>query len=287
LYTTQQLYARKALAMHGRSGRSSSAIRNPRQLLFEQLEERITLSASVDPALFILTHGFRLTGADAPSWVEKLQEDVSDTIKATSPSLEHEFIVHNWAQDSREFGASGRKNAVQQISSCIQTTLAVNSWNKVDLFFLGHSRGGVVNSQVVAEFGTDERFQYVEVVSLDTTAAIPMFDNSVDVQSVPESVDRAINYDDGHPLVGLEILGHRVLTIDGFELAPESPTKTAVSNRDVGVLVDFWMQEHVFAQDYDRYLFQELSGHNSWVSGVESNIHSLFSPCEYTLMVLG
>lgn len=216
--------------------RKPASRRDQRQLCVETLESRVLLAAA--PAIFVITHGFQFSTSDnasLPQWSADVENAINSVLQKSYPDLQKDFVTENWATVSDQIGPYGRDFAAQDIESKIDRMMTEHNWIQADLFFVGHSRGAIVNTQVIQELGSDARFDRIEMVMLDPTAALPMLDNLVNPALVPSSVDRARNYDDGHPLAP-------PLTYDGFSLHAEQ-SNTVIVSSDVGDIIDSYIGE--------------------------------------------
>ncbi|MEX1998030.1 MAG: DUF4214 domain-containing protein [Candidatus Andersenbacteria bacterium] len=131
-----------------------------RRLDFELLEKRQLLS------LTVLTHGFQLLG-DFPTWVY----DMAEAIESRLPSSErctrlqieearyqpgdspdatgcNHYLLVDWAERSAEGGSAARQEAEAALLSRLAARLE-EADEPLDVHFIGHSRGTVVNSEVV------------------------------------------------------------------------------------------------------------------------------------------
>ncbi len=255
---------------HTQSGRRS-------RLRFEQLEQRQLLSAN--PTLVLITHGFdplSLNGADVQPWqndmagkiATALWQDASPRPECASSPLgpsdwningvsgtSDVIAVVNWRAGSlldlsgyHAYADAFRGGLLiipqaQQLADSIQNFLNQNSndqqWN---LLFIGHSRGGFFDNQVIKDLqtvvdnGQCARPNYVETIMLDPTGVNSFGDFLSDPSSTPPLVNWSINYDDAQTLVWTQ-------TQDHLTVIPGS-SQSAHANEQPGSGLDVYLSEH-------------------------------------------
>lgn len=147
------------------------------------------------------------------------------------PNNQNVTLLVDWYSGTANIsGASAQVTSTilsYRIAKFLESRPSGERW---DVLFVGHSRGGVVNSQTAARLhkssAAQDRLDYVEVVSLDATAVQNWGDWSTvsDVgypDTLPDLVDRAITYDDGWSLNGTtKVKGLEVR--DGLRIRPSS-----------------------------------------------------------------
>ncbi len=148
--------------------RKPRSCRYERRLALEHLEDRVVLSG--DPTLVFVTHGFQmpnLLASGLPQWSIDTKQVIDDYLKdnLTSP---FEVVAINWADSSNNFGPQARDSAVQEIVEIIDPYLQSNP--SVDLFFVGHSRGAIVNSEAIARLSGQGGIDELWNVMIDPTA---------------------------------------------------------------------------------------------------------------------
>src|SRR5207245_757652 len=74
-------------------------------------------------------------------------------------------------------------------------TMSDEPW---DIIFLGHSRGAVLNDQVIRRLGLDDRVDYIDEIMLDPTSS--HLTGDLYPTSVPYAAQHEVMYDDGHSL---------------------------------------------------------------------------------------
>lgn len=164
--------------------------------LFEQLEDRILLTND----LFVITHGYQVDGL-FPNWVYSMavainaklpdscsatdsdSDSIPDAIEhsrvtlnnnlPTADSCEH-FLFLDWAGESNNpnpapDGRGWTEIAGTRLFESLQSI--VNSATEpVNIHFIGHSRGTVVNSEAIKlldQAGLDAKLGFVQMTTLD------------------------------------------------------------------------------------------------------------------------
>jgi hypothetical protein len=116
--------------------------------------------------------------------------DIADTLqrRLSDNGSTNKAIMYKWASQNPN------GPAVRDLAKRIRAE-ADAMGGDVNLVVVGHSRGGIVANDVLAEVAADKRFGYVEGVLLDPTAARPLGDRYP--TRVPKGVDKLYNYTDG------------------------------------------------------------------------------------------
>lgn len=216
----------------------------------EQLEDRVLPShySGQDRSLTVITHGFQFgTDPEFPGWVTEMAtainavtHDCDFSTPITPVPLYgawmgcHDFLLLDWADLSDHGPLSQPADSV--LSLIRQELNGLSPGEKLDLNFIGHSRGAILNSRVLAGLGNDPRVGFVQMVTLDPTAFVLAGDEFLSPEVVPDNVDVAVNYDDGHVLVLTQ-------TFDGFALRRSDGSSRGISNFHVGDLIDVFIGE--------------------------------------------
>lgn len=162
--------------------------------LFEQLEDRVLLSND----LFVITHGWQqppLLGGGFPTWTLDMaqainvrlpmDEQVDSNLLTRSnirTGLDAEvtefdsvqsghstFLIPSWT--SWTYGSVGildRVDAVQAVTNAVVSVLNRSNTEPVNIQFIGHSRGAVINAEVIAQLAPlRSRIGFMQMTTLD------------------------------------------------------------------------------------------------------------------------
>ena len=160
----------------------------------ERLEERTLMNND----LYVITHGYQLDGR-FPTWVYDMAQVIDDRLpvveRCSSEQIQASrvqvfgpppsgqgcaaFLLLDWADQSNEAQKySGNLRTESQswaeaagiiLAGHVATRL-LNAGSPLNLHFIGHSRGAVVNSEAIERLNTDvasSRIRYLQMTTLD------------------------------------------------------------------------------------------------------------------------
>ena len=160
-----------------------------RRLILEDLEERTLLTT-----LSIITHGAQPSAgeSDIPAWVVDMATAINERLgspcdreqitnsrvrradaiasrdfSAPSNSCQH-FLLYDWSDVSNDFGVADSAHVAGILAELVRHRLSTGG--KLNLHFIGHSRGAYVNRSAITELNTsmdEPRIGFLQMSSLD------------------------------------------------------------------------------------------------------------------------
>ena len=195
-----------ALKAHFAPARSRKPRQQARRLraykppcLFEQLEDRVLLSND----LFVITHGFAFVGTGFPDWVYDMATAINPAdervngeaeIRSSKVVFDQSLsggrsgpcLLLDWSDESNEVSPySGHYSSLMDTNSWAEAAgvflfnaivtrlVAPQTTEPLNLHFIGHSRGAVVNSEVIERLATElndqtkSKIGFVQMTTLD------------------------------------------------------------------------------------------------------------------------